>query len=405
MPDMTHVMAGVSFPARVGPWVRGDLTQGDEFGHNLWIGYGGVGALDGVQVTAYVYPDDRGGDEFQVLIEQISAAHQNAVVRSHGHQTLAGMKGLWTIIDLDNARSGLPARVPSWAWLFKSDGWCVKYRCTNWTGATAEDVENAMRALATTISAPNTTTRIAERRAEAFALSQASMSKLQNWRPTVDPHAEANLRRADDLRAQGRFQEAIALLTETIRSLPPRGLQAELGRLHLLSGDLVDATEACMAEEEEETGEEHALAAALGFFVPDVAYGGGWGTSPASAVITRCASTASVAVASSHRFLEFALGVRGTDWKLDSTCLIAHEGRLYDAMRTVLASGNHVTVFFQVDSSDFDSSIQDQTLGCFVAGGSVRGQINLAGPNAEFVMRHLMEHSCQTLLTAHSETS
>lgn len=182
-----------------------------------------------------------------------------------------------------------------------------------------------------------------------------------------------------------------------------------------------------MTEGDLGAGEAHLLAAALrAYTATGVRYRGGWGTTLESAVIIEGAPTESIHTNSVHRFLEFTLGERGADWKLDRACLCVWRGGRYDAMEVLLAGGSKATVFFLVDGGPVDWDIDNQTLACFVTGGTVRGEAERRSPEGqpmstssisinpalwedqsplslEYVLEHLLQHSSQTHFLAGDE--
>jgi hypothetical protein len=246
---------------------------------------------------------------------------------------------------------------------------------------------------------------------------------LRDWSPPSSPITLETFDRVNELRSQQRFTEAIVTIRECINGDDaPAGLHAELCRLSLLTGNLLDAVEECMAEEEVSASEQPVLDAALQAFASEaVRYTGGWGATLDTPVRITGAATDHIHVNAVHKYLEFVLGRRGRDWKLDRACLITHGDQLLDVMCVNLNTGEQVTIFFAGnDDSLMPTLPADQVLGCFITGRTARGeparvsggghaelstslQFNSAIELPRFVMERLMTHSSQTLVLAGDE--
>jgi hypothetical protein len=416
-----HPVAGVKFSAAdPSLWRHGEVRQYDESGHNISMGYGGRGLLAGVEATVYVYPARASThDQLTDALQQIVAARPETTILANGIHSVLGMDGLWAQVEHQNDRESPLSRVRSLTWVFSSDGWMVKCRCTNWQNVPDAEVEGGLSDLLVQLGAPDTSIRIATRKRQALAASTAAMRSLLDWVPIVDPLARSTQARIHALTQQGLLADAVTLLTEQLQVLPSGGLNAELSRLHLMSGELLDAVEMFLAEKEEESGQTAPLEEAIRRYVPDVTYGAGWGAYPQCAVTIADAPTLAVDICAEHRFLDFTLGQRGAEWVLDRASLVVVDDQLYDMMQVRLASGDSVNFFFKQPSVEPKGT--DRVLGSFVTGGTTRGEppdLNAEGvatPTSKFelgdvdgvppdvVIKHLMTHSSITLALAGDE--
>jgi hypothetical protein len=423
-PEIVHALAGVRFPARAGGFVRGAATYHDTSGHDVGVAYHGVDHLLGVAITVFVYPAERSeDDEAQSVVDSVLVHFPTATVIEHRRSVVRDIEGFWVTFQLPVGGSD---RELSTLWLFASDRWFIKYRCTFGPIPRPGDVRAAVEELVRQIGFPDTSQRMLVNRQGALARAAATFKALHDWSPNGTPSTQGILRSVGELRSQANITDAIATLRHALeQGADQRGLHAELGRLRLLTGDLLDACEECMAEEELETSEEEHLEAALKAYVgDDVVYDGGWGASVETPVIIRGAATPSIRINAIHRYLEFALGPRGKSWKLDGASLIAQAGRLFDAMRVNLDGGRQVIVFFLLDScraEDLHLPLND-VLGTFHTGGTARGEpqrLSSHGPevttslqfshslkdpgSSKFVLSTLMTHLSQTLTLAPDE--
>jgi hypothetical protein len=213
----------------------------------------------------------------------------------------------------------------------------------------------------------------------------------------------------DALREEGRYVEAAEILHQALDAgLPPVTLQAELGRLYLLAGNLLNAAEACMAEEELRTSAERRLANALSSYVSEgLTFAGGWGVSPDAAVAIGGATTESRRVNAIHRYLEFVLGERGSAWHARRAFILFMNGSLYDGMDALLPGERSITVFFARPAS---LRVRDVPSGAVLGSVTLDADLDLGGagvtlspefddpPLAGLVLEGLMQHTAQSLL-------
>jgi hypothetical protein len=291
----------------------------------------------------------------------------------------------------------------------EADGWFVKLRSTHDAGLDTAYVGDALSHLMNRLGVPDTSGRLAVARRNGLERSRTALAQLAAWRAAPADAARAVTSRVDALRAQGSFAEAADLLLAALgQGLHPATLQAELGRLYLFAGDLLGAVEACMAEEEQQTSAERDLESALRAYDDDrVAYGGGWGTAPRSAVVINGGHTASICTNAMHRYLGYLLGERGTEWKARRAAIATIEGRVYEAVDVTFAWDHEATLFFTRDAAPtFPAALDGQVLGSTtldedLAHGGAEQTVSpdLGGEeSARFVVERLLEHTAMSLV-------
>jgi hypothetical protein len=236
------------------------------------------------------------------------------------------------------------------------------------------------------------------------------------WRPEPTPEYVALLAEADRLRAQGNIGDAAGLLSATPGAPEAAGVASALGRLLLLTGDLLGAAEHAMAEEESGSGQERPLVDALKAYVPQaLEFHGGLGTSIDDAVVL-IGVEGNETVCGVHRFLECAFGPMDVGWRPLSVSLATNETRLYDIVQIELASGQRPVLFFHLPERNHAGPAEGMVLGRLVteAGASddagatgepeheTRGGMSfgagMPGGLLPIVMVHLLQHQTQMLV-------
>lgn len=75
------------------------------------------------------------------------------------------------------------------------------------------------------------------------------------------------------------------------------------------------------------------------------------GMSPDEAIVILGAKNGREGVRAEYDYIAAEFGERGKTWQLELQQLVSRDGKLYDAMKIVLANGKLVTLYF--DISDF----------------------------------------------------
>jgi tetratricopeptide (TPR) repeat protein len=174
---------------------------------------------------------------------------------------------------------------------------------------------------------------------------------LQREVESSPPSFDLHIRLASAYGQLGQYQEAGRHCEEAARLAPSDDATAhfQLGVVYILAGQLLSATEECMALDELSSRHAAALAAMLQEYShPDVTFDGGPGDTMETAVLIRGAPTHSIGVNAEYSFLARQFGTRGADWELTLQSLVLVADRKFDKMEVELVSGEQRVVFFDV---------------------------------------------------------
>ena len=177
-------------------------------------------------------------------------------------------------------------------------------------------------------------------------MAGVALRALGNTPDSPDLHFDL----ATAYRHLGRYEAALAEYQEAVR-LSPTNIDARywLGRTYILTGDLLAATEECLAMEEIAPDRAADLAGALQEYThPGVTFDAGPGDTIGTAVIIRGAPTSSIGVNAEYHYLTQQFGARDLDWKLERQSLLQTADRAYDKMEIVLTDGSRRVVFFDI---------------------------------------------------------
>jgi hypothetical protein len=180
------------------------------------------------------------------------------------------------------------------------------------------------------------------------------------------------------------MDEALAVLQQEVVGRQAPGLYTHLGALHLAAGYVMDALEACLAEEATPDGEPILLIDALREHFPrGIKFEGAWGTSPSLPVVIAGDVPMEARVCAAHRFVEFALGQPVRDWRLDRACVAIIGGRVLDILQIISASGEPLSMFFALEDTQCARDQSDQVLayvapteGGDIVAGEVMGPVS-----------------------------
>ena len=152
-----HGPSGVSFPERIGPFARSDLTQYDADGRNVSVGYDIRGGMFSMSATVYVYPGESvgsflaDGDQVAEWTERVKRreleSNKAAIREGHAKDGMEEVfedvvtvesrggrhRGTKTSWDFTNALGTPGLRGTTHLYLFMGVGgeWIVKFRITH----------------------------------------------------------------------------------------------------------------------------------------------------------------------------------------------------------------------------------------------------------------------------------
>lgn len=370
-----HALARITFPAAIGGFVRGEVHQYDDWGHNLSAAYSWPAGGPDTNLTFYVYPAGKttDADQIQQALLDIYDAHSSAQTLGHDRVVVNGLEGLRVDLLLPGAEAGA-GLVPSSVVVFKAEGWILKVRATAATALPQFDCGAAAENLARHIGAPGTRRRLDAGLRAAASRAEASM---------------AELRRACDA---GGGESAD----------PGRLMRAALESLE--GGELVAATEQCMAMEEAGHAGAPLVERALRAYVPAaVTFAGGLGTSPLAPVVVGNARTDDEQVAACRCYLECVLGSPEDGWVVECCDVLLACDWLVDAMHLTGPGAERLLIFFKVGDVPPESAAPG------IAG---LGRVDMPRPDegpsisvadqvpkglAEFLVAHMTTHQAQYL--------
>jgi hypothetical protein len=367
VPRARHRLAGVDFPPLSQGFFRGDATHYDETGYNIGVAYGGRGELEGVQTTLFVFPGrgDTLADEAIRLLAEMRHAYPSIRELHRKPIRISAEDGISLLVEIPGKEPAGPDRVLSWAFLFASGGWLVKYRCTSWSGVSAAKVEPALEHLAGAVGFPLSDNQLASRWANGLAASRATIGQLRTR--------------------------------------------------HLIDGDVVAAVEECLAEEEN-GGDVSSLEIALRAYQPDAVHlAGGTGVSVQSPVRLSGARSYAEYAAGIHCYLACVLGTRGVEWGLTSIEIACADSVFCEIASVIFEDGHRSAVVFAQEPAEaapeatadgvlgtltFVRDYEGEARGLPSPGAGLRGECSVdesCGPAAATVIERLMAHTAINL--------
>jgi len=368
-----HPLAGISFPAAVGTFIRTGVHQYDDWGHDLSAGYTSPAGSPDTKLMVYVSPAGAASDAYQMqrTLDEIYQVQPAAQTLAHSRVVIDGREGLRVDLRFPTASGG--GVVPSSVVLFKEDGWFIKVRATAPEApperACGDSAEDLMRFLGW----PDTSRRLDAALRTAVARSKESMENLK--------------RACDDVAT-----EAGVLMRCVLEDLE--------------GGALLDATERYL--EMGEKGEQQAaiVESALRAYLPaGVTFTGGFGAAPWTPVIVGNTSTDGECVAACHRYVDCIAGTSGERWPAKRCDVLVAGDRLLDAVSVIGPLGQSLVLFFKVNGPSPASGLSGVTVLGSVewppsADGSSLGVVDELpeGLHHAFLIEHLGNHHAQFLV-------
>jgi hypothetical protein len=336
-----HPLAGIAFPPSIGGFVRGEVHQYDDWGHDLSAAYHWSAGGSDTKLTFYVYPAGAGtdADHMQRALADIYQVHANAQVLDHARAIVNGLDGLRVdlLVPGDEAGAGPVGPVglvPTSVLMFEADGWIVKVRATASSSSPQVACGVSVENLARHLGVPQARRRLDAGLRTAAAKAEASM---------------AELRRAD---ADGLMRTAFDSLE---------------------AGEFLDATEQCLAMEEAGHAGAPVVARALRTWAPvAVTFTGGVGASPLAPVVVSHARTDGERVAACYSYLESVLGSREGGWAVERCVVLLVRDALVNGISISGPGAERLWVFFK---------IEDRAVETPVSGITEIGNVDLTAPD------------------------
>lgn len=371
-----HPLAGIEFPDSIDDFVRTTVTQYDQLGHDISVGYSWPRDNPDTNLTCFVYPasDASDADQLGQAVRDIYLAHPTAQALSHSRALMNGLEGLRMDFLLPGA-SPREGSVQSSVVLFNADGWFVKVRATAVTAHPRRDAGHLAEALANQLGGPTTRRRLQAALPVAAADSTAALAELRR-----------------------------ASCAEGVEAVDPDGsMRLCLGLLD--RGEVLDATELCMSME----AESHPAAALVervlcAYYPGKIQFRGGVGASLDAPVVVVDANTDDECVAACSRYLECVLGPPVHGWSIQRCEVVLAPDCLLDGIHATGPAGESVAVYFKVREIQAEGA----TPSAFVIGevdlspengrSSLRIDNQVPEELANYLMRHMMSHVAQHLV-------